>query len=176
MSKITVIGCGTWGCALANLLFNNGNNVTLYLPFTEEINFLKTNKKNKNLPNMPLSDEIVFTSNIQKAICSSEILIMATPSVCMRDVCISIKPYIDNQIIVNVSKGLENETLYTMREVIHSVLPDSSVVVLSGPTHAEEVAMSLPTTIVSARQDISTAYRIADLFTGSCIKAYTMGC
>lgn len=171
--NISIIGSGTWGCALANVLSNNGHYVTLYSKFNEEIENLKKTRTNKNLPGLLLNDSIDYTNELGQA-CISDTLIVATPSIYVRSTAEELKDYIDeNKIIVVVAKGIEDSTLYTMSQVVHSVLPQNPVVVLSGPTHAEEVAINLPTTIISACERIEYAETIATLFQGSCIRAYT---
>lgn len=173
MSSISIIGAGTWGCTLANVLSIQGHDVILYSKFEKEIVAIKETKTNKNLPGLLLNETIKYSSNLEET-CKSDILIIAVSSIYVRATTESMKGYINpTQIIVDAAKGIENDTLYTMSSVIHSVLPNNKVVVLSGPTHAEEVAMNLPTTIISACNDLEYANKIAELFQGSCIRAYT---
>lgn len=170
--NISIIGSGTWGSALAETLAKH-HHVILFSFFKDEIDNIASTRIVKNLPYMRLDDSIVCTSDISLA-CSSEILIFAVPSIYIHNTAAAVKPYIkDSQIIVDVAKGIEKDSLYTMSEVIKSVLPNNKVVALSGPTHAEEVARNLPTTIVAASEDESIAKLVADLFYDSCIRAYT---
>ncbi len=170
--NISVIGAGTWGSALAQALSKH-HKVILFSFFVDEINKVKETRINKHLPYMSLDESIICSGDMSLA-CSSEILILAVPSIYIRESLLKLKPYIkDSQIIVDVAKGIEKDTLFTMSEVIKSVLPNNPVVALSGPTHAEEVARNLPTTIVAACENIEYAKIVADLFYDSCIRAYT---
>ena len=170
--KISIIGSGSWGCAIANVLYNQGNEIVMFSFIKEETEQLSRTRQNKNLPGLTLPKDIKYTDDISLA-ADAEVIILAVPSVYMRSTCVSLKPYITNQIIVDVAKGIEENTLYTMSEVIKSELPRCDVVVLSGPTHAEEVALNLPTCIISACENAEVAKKIATLFEGSCIRAYT---
>ncbi len=171
--KISIIGAGTWGCALANVIANNGYDVNLYSKFSSEIESLEQTHANPNLPGAILSDQINFTCE-PSDIHDSEIVIIAVPSIFVRETCESIKDAIcKDTIIATVSKGIEEKTHYTMSQIISSVLPGNSVVALSGPTHAEEVAINQPTTIVSACEDLECANKVAHIFQGTCIKAFT---
>lgn len=173
MSLISILGSGTWGCALANVLSKQNNHIILYSPFSDEIRSIEKNRRNKNLPSMILDNSIEYTDDLTVA-CKSEIIVIAVPSFFVRDIINKIKQFINNsKIIVSVSKGIEDGTLYTMSSIIHSILPNNNVVVLSGPTHAEEVAMGLPTTMISACENIEYANLVAKLFSGSCIRVYT---
>lgn len=170
---ISVIGSGTWGTALACLLANNGHVVTLYTPFADEAENIEKQRAHKNLPGLIIPAEIKVSTDLVNA-SRSEFLLFASPSIFIRDMVSKAKPYIaSNQIVINVAKGIEEETLYTMSQVIHEILPSNPVVVLSGPTHAEEVAQNLLTTIVAASENLEYAKEVAKLFKGSILKVYT---
>ena len=177
MKTIGILGSGTWGTALANLLTNIGHEVTLWSKFEEEIKTIKETRKHKNLPGVEINKNIIFTSDIKEAILSKDVIVIATPSIFVRETASLIKDYLnDKQIIVTVAKGVEKGTLMTTSEIIHDVLKekDVPVVALSGPTHAEEVAIGLPTLIVSACEKIEYAEIIQDIFySNECLRVYT---
>ena len=177
MKKISILGSGTWGTALANLLTSIGHEVTLWSKFESEIKEIKETGKHRNLPNVDISQKIIFTSNIKEAVVNQDVVVIATPSIFVRQTASLIKDYLkDNQIIVTVAKGIEKGTLMTTSEIIHDELKekDNPVVALSGPTHAEEVAIGLPTLIVSACEKIEYAEQIQDIFySNDCLRVYT---
>lgn len=177
MKHIGILGSGTWGTALANLLTNIGHEVTLWSKFQEEIDDLVKNRRHRNLKGVEINKDINFTSNIKAAVINKDVIVIATPSIFVRNTAVLIKDYLnDNQIIVTVAKGVEKGTLMTTSEIIHDVLKekDLPVVALSGPTHAEEVAIGLPTLIVSACERIQYAEAIQDIFySDECLRVYT---
>ena len=177
--KIGVLGAGTWGMALARMLANDSYDVTVWSAIESEIDELSASRKHKNLPGMIIPESIAFTKDIEEVCTGRDILLFAVPSVYVRSTVARAKEYIsDDQIIVDVAKGIEAETLYTMSQVIEDELRDGKhenvkVVALSGPTHAEEVAKDLPTTIVSACRDEETARKVQDIFMNTCMRVYT---
>ena len=177
MKRIGILGAGTWGTALANLLVSVGHDVTLWSKFQEEVEEIKNTHKHKNLPGVVIDERIAFTSDINEAVINQDVLVMAVPSIFIRETASIIRHLInDKQIIVTVAKGVEKGTLMTTSEIIHDELKekDLPVVALSGPTHAEEVAIGLPTLIVSACEDIKAAEQIQDIFYSSkCLRVYT---
>ena len=177
MKRIGILGSGTWGTALANLLISVGHEVVLWSKFESELEYIALNHAHKNLPGVVVSDQIKLTSSLEEAINGQDVVVMAVPSPFVRQTASLIKDYVqDGQIIVTVAKGVEKGTLMTTSEIIHDVLKekDLPVVALSGPTHAEEVAIGLPTLIVSACEDIKYAEQIQDIFYSSkCLRVYT---
>ena len=177
MKYIGILGAGTWGTALANLLTSVGHKVTLWSKFESEINSLRDNHKHPNLPGVEINKEISFTTEMKEAIINQDVVVIATPSIYVRETTVSARPFLRNgQIIVTVAKGIEKGSLLTTSEIIHDVLKgnDLPVVALSGPTHAEEVAIGLPTLIVSACEDEKYAKEIQDIFYSSaCLRVYT---
>ena len=174
--KIGVLGAGTWGMALARMLANDHYDVIVYSAIEKEIDDLNLNRKHPNLPGMIIPDSIVFTKDIAEACIDKDILLFAVPSIYVRSTTMKAKPFIkDNQIIVDVAKGIETDTLYTMSQVIEDVLKDKNVrvVALSGPTHAEEVSLDMPTTIVSASDDEEASVLVQDVFMNTCMRVYT---
>ena len=177
--KVGVIGAGTWGVALARMLTNSGHTVTVWSAIESEIDELSSTRVHKNLPGAIIPDRTRFTKVLCEA-ADSDIILMAVPSVFVRETTKKLSPYIkDGQIIVDVAKGIEKDTHYTMTEVIRDEIARNSphirvkLVALSGPTHAEEVALDLPTTIVSASEDEDAARTVQDVFMNTCMRVYT---
>ena len=172
--NITILGAGTWGTALARVLCNAGNAVTVWSALPEEIRQLNESRRHKNLPNMQIPAGIRFTDDLREACEGGEMLFFAVPSVYVRETARKAAPFIEKgKIIVDVAKGIEPVTLNTMSRVIGEEIPGASVVAFSGPTHAEEVAQDLPTTIVSACGDIRLAEKVQDVFSDTCMRVYT---
>ena len=176
MAKIGVLGAGTWGMALARMLQLSGNHVTVWSALEREIDEFSATRRHPNLPGMVIPEELQFTKDIARACCDQEIVLFAVPSPFVRATARKAAPYIqDDQIIVDVAKGIEAQTLFTMTQIIADELKNPAVrlVALSGPTHAEEVAKDLPTTIVSACEDLATAQRVQQIFGNTCMRVYT---
>ena len=175
-SKIGILGAGTWGIALARMLCNAGNHVTVWSAIASEIDVLSSTRRHPNLSDVILPERIGYTKDLSNACKDKEILVFATPSTFLRATAKAAAPYIpDGQIIVDVAKGIEDGTLYTMTEVIADEIKNPTVrlVALSGPTHAEEVIKELPTTIVSASNDARAAAAVQRVFTTGCMRVYT---
>lgn len=176
MTKIGVLGAGTWGMALARMLTNSGHEVTVWSALEQEIDEFSATRRHPNLPGMVIPDELGFTKDISEVCRDKEILLFAVPSVFVRGTAKKAAPYItDGQIIVDVAKGIEPDTMLTMTGIIADELrnPNVKLVALSGPTHAEEVAKDLPTTIVSACEDMTAAERVQTVFGNTCMRVYT---
>ena len=177
MAKISVIGSGGWGIALTILLYKNGHDLTIWSFDKREAEELKTTRENKTkLPNILLPEDIKVTDNLKEAVDNKDVLILAVPSKAIRSVSKSLKDIIkDNQIIVNVAKGLEENTLKTMTDIIEEELngKNPQVAVLSGPSHAEEVGKGIPTTcVVSAHNKELTLY-LQNIFMNPSFRVYT---
>lgn len=177
MAKISVIGSGGWGIALTILLHKNGHDLTIWSFDKKEAEELKKTRQNKTkLPNILLPEDIKVTNDLKEAVDDKDILILAVPSKAIRSVSKSLKNTIkDNQIIVNVAKGLEEDTLETMTDIIEEELKDKNpkVAVLSGPSHAEEVGKGIPTTcVVSAHNKELTLY-LQNIFMNPSFRVYT---
>ena len=156
-TAIGILGAGTWGMALARMLTNCGHDVTVWSALPDEIDEMRRTGRQRNLPDMVIPEGTKFTKEIAEVCAEKEILLFAVPSVFVRGTAKSAAPYItDGRIIVDVAKGIEPDTLFSLTEVIGDELKQcgrgepNPLVALSGPTHAEEVAQDLPTTIVSA--------------------------
>ena len=175
MERISVIGAGSWGIALANLLAGNGHDVTVWSIMKDEIDMLDKNHEHLDkLPGVKLNDSIKYTTDLEKACKEKDILVLAVPSVYTRSTAHSMAPFItDGQIIVNVAKGVEENTLLTLSEIITEEIPNANVCVLSGPSHAEEVGRGLPTTVVVGSKDQKTAEYLQDTFMNDFFRVYT---
>lgn len=176
MSNISIIGAGTWGTALANMIAANGGSVKLWSAIPSEIDQLEKTHTHPKLDGVTLSSGIEYERDIAKAAKDCEILIMAVPSPFVRQTARLLAPHTEVvKIIADVAKGLEAGTHKTLCEVIRDEIPseDIRLVALSGPTHAEEVAAGLPTLIVAASEDISAAERIQKEFSNSFFRVYT---
>ena len=176
MTKIGVLGAGTWGMALARMLCISGNQVTVWSALPQEIEELSASRRHRNLPGMTIPEELLFTKEIAEVCKDKDILLFAVPSPFVRATARKAAPYIkDGQIIVDVAKGIEADTLFTMTQIIADELknPTVKLVALSGPTHAEEVAKDLPTTIVSACEDMEAAMYVQNVFGNTCMRVYT---
>ena len=176
MSNIGVLGAGTWGMALARMLCNNGHKVCVWSALPKEVEEFSATRRHPNLPGMVIPDGITFTGEIARACKDRDILLFAVPSPFVRSTARLAAPYIkDNQIIVDVAKGIEADTLMTMTQIIGQEIanPTVKLVALSGPTHAEEVAKDLPTTIVSACKDADAAETVQTVFWDTCMRVYT---
>ena len=174
--KVGVLGAGTWGVALARMLCNAGHSVTVWSAIESEIDNLSKTRIHPNMSDTVLPIEIEYTKDIEAVCKDKDMLLFAVPSPFVRATARKAAPYISsNQIIVDVAKGIEEDTLYTMTEIILEEIknPDVSIVALSGPTHAEEVIKDLPTTIVSASRDIKSAEYVQNVFNTECMRVYT---
>ncbi len=179
MKKIGVLGAGTWGIALARMLVRSQYEVTVWSALEKEVEEFGKNRTHPNLPGMKIPQEIEFTKDLEKVCTDKDILLFAVPSPFVRQTAQKAAPFIpDGQIIVDVAKGMEADSLMTMSEVIEDELKkcgnhkNVKLVALSGPTHAEEVAHDLPTTIVSACSDQKTAELVQDVFMNTCMRVY----
>lgn len=172
MKNIVILGAGTWGIALAKTLALAGNKVTVWSALKNEVEQLNNSYKHTKLPGIDIPRSVVFTDDLE-ALKRCEYIIVAVPSVYVRSTVVKICPYISGQIIISVAKGIEKDTLMTMTEVIENELGKVNVVALSGPTHAEEVALEMPTTIVAAASDLSIANKVVSLFEDTCLRVYT---
>ncbi|MFQ5582946.1 MAG: NAD(P)H-dependent glycerol-3-phosphate dehydrogenase [Calditrichia bacterium] len=176
-SKIAVIGAGSWGTTLAILLAEKQYDVTLWVFEKEELPRLETERINtKYLPGVAFPENLNLTGDLIEAVSGVEIIVMASPSHVVRSICQQFANHIQkHQIVVNVSKGIDNDTLKRMSEVIQETLsiPAEQVAVLYGPSHAEEVSRKIPTAVVSASNSIETARRVRDIFRTEYFRVYS---
>ena len=171
--KIAILGIGTWGSALAITLRKNNHILSLWTYSKEEEAELKNTREPKNLPGTSFAEDIEITSSLDKALKDKEMVIFAVPSLFTRSVGEQVKDYIQkNQILLTVSKGIEEKTLLTMSQILEEIFPENPVAVLSGPSHAEEVSRFLPTTIVCAAAEESCAKTIQKTFQSDSFRVY----
>lgn len=175
MSRIGVLGAGTWGTALAIMLAQNSNSVTLWSAVDSELDILKETQTHPNLKDSVIPESIAFTNDISDVCSDKDILLFAVASPYVRQTAKKASPYIkEGQIIVDAAKGLEEDTLFTMSQIIQdSIDKKVTVVALSGPTHAEEVALGLPTTVVAACRNTDAAKQVQSVFMNTCMRVYT---
>lgn len=175
MARAGVMGAGSWGTALALLLNKNGHEVTIWSIDKAEVEMLKAKREHVDkLPGIPIPESIKITNNITEGIEGMDIVVLAVPSVFTRSTARAMCPYVkDGQILVNVSKGIEETTLMTMTEQIEEEIPQANVTVLSGPSHAEEVGREIPTTVVVGAKDQKTAEYIQSIFMSRVFRVYT---
>ena len=178
--NIGILGAGTWGIAVARMLADSGHAVTVWSALPQEISALLQTRKHPNLPGMLIPDAICFTCSLESVCAGKDLLVFAVPSIYVRKTAEQAAAFIpDGQIIADLAKGIEPDTLYSLTEVIRDVLRKSGarksvrLVALSGPTHAEEVALQLPTTIVSASEDRQAAEFVQQIFTSEYMRVYT---
>ncbi len=172
--KISVIGSGSWGTAIAALLSKNGHRVTLWSYAKEESEALERDRENKQfLPNLKLPENMKFTSELKEA-AENKIIFMVTPSKATKETAAKLAPFVEEgTIIVNASKGLEEKSQKRLSEVIKEAIPSAHLAVMSGPSHAEEVALSLPTTNVVASENIEISQALQDILMNDTFRVYT---
>jgi glycerol-3-phosphate dehydrogenase (NAD(P)+) len=173
MSKIGVIGSGTWGTALAVLLTGNGHEVELWSAVPAEVEALTT-RHHPNLGDTPIPEKIRVTGDLEQAMKDKELLVLSVPSVYVRETAHRMAPFLkEGQVITNVAKGIEDTTLKNLSEIIEEELPAARVTVLSGPSHAEEVSRGLPTTCVAGAHRRQDAELVQNLFMSPVFRVYT---
>ena len=179
--KIAVLGDGAWGTTLAVLLASKGNAVNLWGAFPEYVEVLRQERENvKFLPGVSIPETVNLCSDLGLALAGADILVTAAPSHVLRKVCERIRGSLARDVstkglkIVNVSKGIETDSLLRMSQVIGAVLEGANVCTLSGPSHAEEVSRGIPTAVVSAALDESFAQEIQNLFTTPTFRVYSL--
>ncbi len=174
MSNVGIIGAGSWGTALAVLLHNNGNRITVWSAIESEIEMLQKEHEQKDkLPGVKLPEDMIFTTDLEKAIDGMDVIVLAVPSPFTRSTAAKMAPFVaPGQRIVNVAKGIEENTLMTLSEIIEQEVPQAEVAVLSGPSHAEEVGKGIPTTIVVGSRNKETAEYLQSLFMSEVFRVY----
>ncbi len=175
MAKAGVIGSGSWGTALARVLSKNGHEVTLWSRREEESLMLRKERENKSkLPGVKIPDDIICTTDLKQAVQGKDILVLATASPSIRSMAKKMAPFVaEEQLIVDVSKGIEDSTLMILTDVIEQEIPQCQAAVLSGPSHAEEVGRDIPTTVVAGAKKKETAEYIQNIFMNHSFRVYT---
>lgn len=173
MTKVGVIGAGSWGTALAILLNDNKNDVILWSHREAEAEKIRNTRVTSKLSEIRLPEEIRVTSDLREAAADREVLIMVVPSASVRETAQKLCTFVaEGTVIVSASKGIEESTLMTMTDIISDCIPQARPAVLSGPSHAEEVAKGLPTACVVGAQDEETARMLQKLFMSACFRVY----
>ena len=174
MVDIGIIGAGSWGTALALLLYKNGHRVTMWSAIESEIEMLRKEHEHKDkLPGVILPENMDFTTDLQAAVTGRDVLVLAVPSPFTRSTSHNMASYIrEGQLIINVAKGIEDNTLMTLSQIIEEEIPQAEVAVLSGPSHAEEVGRGIPTTIVVGAKKKTTAEYLQNIFMNEVFRVY----
>lgn len=175
--RIAVLGAGSWGIAIANCLADNGHKVTLWEFNRADYDLLISGRAHPNkLPGITIPDRIDITNNLAEAVNKPTLLVLAIPAQKIRVVCEKLRSLITDPVpCLNLAKGVEIKSLKRMSEVITDAIPtldDTCVATLSGPSHAEEVARRLPTSVVAASVDVHLAEHIQHIFSNSFFRVY----
>ncbi len=175
MSKVCVLGAGSWGTALSVVLANNGHEVMVWSIDPEEVLMLKDyHEQRDKLPGVIVPSVIEFTTDIELALNGAELIVCAVPSPFVRSTMKSVAPYVGKDVVVvDVAKGIEDNTYKTMTEIIEEECPQARVAILSGPSHAEEVGRKIPTTVVAGSKDKEVAELVQDTFMNDVFRVYT---
>ena len=175
MAEIGVIGSGSWGTALALVLNKNGHHVTIWSYLKEEADEIRKKRENPSkLPGVHIPEEIEITTDLQGSVEGKDVVVLAVPSMATRATAKKMCPYVkEEQILVNVAKGIEEGTLKTLSEQIEEEIPQADVAVLSGPSHAEEVGKCIPTTCVVGAHSRETAEYLQNIFMSKVFRVYT---
>jgi glycerol-3-phosphate dehydrogenase (NAD(P)+) len=174
MADISMIGAGSWGIALAVLLYKNGHRVTVWSAIEAEIRMLQKEHEYKDkLPGVKLPEDMEFTTDLEQAVKGADVLVLAVPSPYTRSTSHNMASYVEEgQLIVNVAKGIEEKTLLTLSQIIEEEIPQAKVAVLSGPSHAEEVGRGIPTTIVVGAKEKAVAEYLQNIFMNEVFRVY----
>lgn len=175
MMKVCVLGAGSWGTALSIVLANNGHDVTVWSIDPEEVLMLKDYREQRDkLPGVILPSTIEFTTDVELALEDAELVVCAVPSPFVRSTMKSASSFIKaGAIVVDVAKGIEDNTYKTMTEIIEEECPQARVAILSGPSHAEEVGRKIPTTVVAGSKNKEVAEIVQDAFMNEVFRVYT---
>lgn len=173
MKNIAIIGSGTWGVALAIHLSRMGNKIKIWSFSEEEANTLNTERKCKFLPEAVIDENITCYTDMKTVIDGSDIILHVTPSKFVRETIKKYEKYVTNQPVIMCSKGFEAETLCTLSQVIEQEMPNVKYGIFSGPSHAEEVSLGIPTAIVIASKDVEIQDMVQQLFMNEKMRVYT---
>lgn len=173
MKNICIIGSGSWGCALAIHAARIGHNVKLWSFAQDEADLINNERKCKFLPMATMPENIYCTTDIKEAVEGTDLILHVTPSKFFRDTLKKYKEYITNQPVIICSKGFEAESLLTLSEVAEQEIPNVKIGAFSGPSHAEEVSLDIPTAIVIASKDYDVQYLVQDTFMNENMRVYT---
>ena len=175
MKRVSLLGAGSWGTALAINLAKNGHDVTLWSALESEITLLETHREHiERLPGVKLLNNIKICSDLAKACENMDLIVFSVASPYVRSTAKMCAEFIeDGQLIVNVAKGIEESTLMTLSDILKQEIPQAEIAVLSGPSHAEEVSKGIPTTVVVGASKRSTAEYIQEIFSNNVFRVYS---
>lgn len=178
MKKIAVIGAGSWGTALALVLADNQHDVRLWARRSEQVDEINERHTNqKYLPDVELPENIIATNDLKEAVSNTDTILLVTPTSALREILNQMKDDLEDKVtLIHASKGIEPDTLYRVSEVIEDEIPAElreAVVVLSGPSHAEEVSLRQPTTVTVSSKNHEKAEQVQDLFINPNFRVYT---
>lgn len=175
MSNISIIGAGSWGTALAVALHKNGHKLAVWSALEDEIIMLREkHEQAEKLPGVKLPEDIVYTTDLEEAVRGKDMLVLAVPSPFTRSTAQRMQPYVaQGQLIVSVAKGIEEETMMTLSQIIRQEIPQCETAVLCGPSHAEEVGAGLPTILVAGAAKRATAELVQNTFMSEVLRVYT---
>lgn len=173
LKNIAIIGSGSWGVALSIHVAKMGHKVKLWSFMEDERDLINNEHKCKFLPKAVIPDSVICTTDIKEAVEGSDMILHVTPSKFTRDTLKKYKEYVKDQPIILCSKGFEAETLYTLNEVVKEELPNAKIGVFTGPSHAEEVSLGIPTAIVIASEYLDVQYLVQDTFMNENMRIYT---
>lgn len=177
MEKVSVFGAGSWGTALSYVLAQNGHDLLLWTHRAAQADEINRHSNESYLKGIQLPENLKATSDLPQTVSHSDIFVLAVPTKAIREVCAAIKEHLTKKVLfVHVSKGIEPDSLKRISEMIREEIPEQwieDVVVLSGPSHAEEVVLEHPTTVTAACENTEAAERIQDLFMNHYFRVYT---
>lgn len=175
MAKLGVIGAGSWGTALAVVLEKNGHDVVIWSALEAEIRMLQEHHEHQEkLPGIRLADTIRYTVRMEEAVSGMDALVLAVPSMYTRQTAKNMARYVaDGQLIISVAKGIEEDTLMTLSQIIKQEIPQAVPAVLCGPSHAEEVGRGMPSVLVAGAEKRETAERVQYYFMNEVFRVYT---
>ena len=174
MKKIAIIGSGSWGAALGIYLANHGHSVKMWSFSEDEKNMINNEKKCVFLPNAVIPDGVICSSSYEEVLDGADIILHVTPSKFVRNTIKGYKDFVKpNQIVLMCSKGFESETDYTLDQIMEEELPGIKTGILSGPSHAEEVSLNVPTVLVVASRDEEVRNVVSEEFKSNTLRLYT---
>ena len=175
MANVGIMGAGSWGTALALLLHRNGHRVTVWSISEEEVEMLSVRREHvSKLPGVKIPEDMMFTTDVESTVKEKDFIVLAVPSPFTRSTARSMSQYVsDGQIIVDVAKGIEEDTLMTLSQIIRQEIPQAVTAVLCGPSHAEEVGRGMPSVLVAGAEKKKTAERVQHYFMNESFRVYT---
>lgn len=172
MKNIAIIGCGSWGVALAVHMANLGHNIKMWSYSKDEAEMINKDRKCKFLPEIIVPKNIMATQDFEECLKDTDYIFHVTPSRAVRETVVKYKPYVTNQAIIMCSKGFEKETLNTLDEVLQEEFSNKKIAVFSGPSHAEEVSRAVPTAMVLASKDIKLLNELQEILMNENLRIY----